>query len=89
MNALITKDLHNVDEKALSMTMDTMVSRHESGSGIFEQWRNGATENMRCGCIMPVLAIDDIIGQENKDEKIKTIINELSSARFDFEKAVF
>jgi len=87
MNTLITKDLHDVDEKALSMTLDTMVSRHESLRAVFLKHGDTVLQKIcSADTFRPTLTIADIRGQENKDEKIKTIINELSIYRFDFEK---
>ncbi|HEX6427900.1 MAG TPA: condensation domain-containing protein, partial [Niastella sp.] len=87
MNTLITKDLHDVDEKALSTTLDTMVSRHESLRAVFLNHEEMVLQKIcSADTFIPALTIKDIRGQKNKDETIKKIINELSVYRFDFEK---
>jgi amino acid adenylation domain-containing protein len=87
MNTLITKDLHDVDEKALSMTLDTMVSRHESLRAVFlNQGEMVLQKICSADTCTPTLTIEDIRGQKNKDEKIKKIIKESSVYRFNFEK---
>jgi amino acid adenylation domain-containing protein len=87
MNTLITKNLHDVDEKALSMTLDTMVSRHESLRAVFlNQGETVLQKICSADTFIPTLTIRDMRGQHDKDEKIEKIINELSVYRFDFEK---
>jgi hypothetical protein len=87
MNTLIKKDLPDVDEKALSMTLDTMVSRHESLRVVFLNHGETVLQKIcSADTFIPTLTIEDIREQNNKDEKIKKIINELSVYRFDFEK---
>jgi amino acid adenylation domain-containing protein len=87
LNSLIIKELNNVDEKMLSMTLDTMVSRHESLRTVFLE-RGEMVVQKICNedTFIPTLLIEDIREQENKDEKIKWIVNDLSTYTFDFEK---
>jgi len=87
MTARIIRDINDVDEKALSMTLDTLVSRHESLRTVFLS-RGEMVLQKICSAdtFMPALTIHDIRKQENKDEQIKKIIHDLSIYRFDFEK---
>jgi hypothetical protein len=87
MKGQIIKGLNDVNEKALSMTLDTMVSRHESLRTIFLGREKTVLQKIcSVDTFLPALTIDDIREQENTDEKIKEIINDLSIYCFDFEK---
>jgi hypothetical protein len=87
MAGMIMKELNDVDEKAFSKALDTMVSRHESLRTIFLD-REGIVLQKVCSAdtFVQTLLTDDITGEENKDEKIKEIVNDLSRHLFDFQK---
>ncbi len=87
LSATILKEFNHVDEKVLSRTLDTMVSRHESLRTVFLS-RGGMVLQKVCNeeTFVPALLIDDIRAHENKDEEIERIINDLSTYSFDFEK---
>ncbi|MDO6435744.1 condensation domain-containing protein, partial [Flavitalea sp. BT771] len=86
MNLIIKKELGHVNEKAMSMAVDSLVSRHESLRTLFLR-RDGKTMQKICSEqeFSPNLSLEDVCDHENKMDRIIAMVNELVTHRFDFQ----
>ncbi|MBB6131814.1 amino acid adenylation domain-containing protein, partial [Mucilaginibacter lappiensis] len=101
MNAIIQKEMTNVDEGALAMAVDTLVARHESLRTVFLDRKiektklftllyKGNTEVLQKiypeDYFRPNLSLIDICKQKDKKDRIKSIIDKMYKYLFDFQK---
>jgi len=86
MNLIIKKEFAHVDEKAMSMAVDSLVARHESLRTLFLR-RDGKTMQKICSEkeFASSLSLEDVCAYENKMDRIIAMINELVTYRFDFQ----
>uniref|UniRef100_UPI002622D670 condensation domain-containing protein n=1 Tax=uncultured Aquimarina sp. TaxID=575652 RepID=UPI002622D670 len=87
MNAIIQKELIDVDKQSLSKAIDTLVSRHESLRTLFLEREGMVLQKIYAEDeFITNLSFENICKEENKQEKIKSIVDKAHKYLFDFEK---